>query len=141
VEHAVHASGAHFDEPRPPPPRLPVLVIDDSLTTRMLEHSILRSAGYEVDLACSGEEGLQKASARRYGLYIVDVEMPGMNGFEFTARTRADVGQRATPVILVTSLASDADKKRGLDAGASGYIVKGEFDQRRFLQLVDELVG
>jgi two-component system chemotaxis sensor kinase CheA len=140
VQRAPRAMDASASEPPPRPPRPPVLVVDDSLTTRMLEQSILQSAGYEVDLACSGEEAMEKASARRYGLFIVDIEMPGMNGIDFTARTRADAALRAIPVILVTSLAAGADRERGIRAGAAAYIVKSEFDQRRFLQMVSELV-
>jgi two-component system chemotaxis sensor kinase CheA len=120
--------------------RLPILVIDDSLTTRMLEQSILESAGYEVDLCASGEEALRKARTRRYGLFIVDVEMPGMNGFEFTAASRADAALREVPVIIVTSLASPRDRERGREAGASAYIVKGEFDQNKFVGKVAELL-
>ena len=63
----------------------------------MLEQSILESAGYEVDLATSAEEGLVTARERRYGLFLVDVEMPGMDGFEFVARTRADPVLRGRP--------------------------------------------
>lgn len=126
---------------RPAPKRLPILVIDDSLTTRMLEQSILESAGYEVDLSASAEEGLRQAKARRYGLFIVDVEMPGMNGFEFTKTTRADPALRDVPVIIVTSLATAKDRERGAEAGASAYIVKGEFDQKLFVRIVAELLG
>ncbi len=126
---------------RMPPARLPILVIDDSLTTRMLEQSILESAGYEVDLSASAEEGLRKAKSRKYGLFIVDVEMPGMNGFEFTATTRADPALREVPVIIVTSLAQTTDRDKGRDAGASAYIVKGEFDQKHFVRKVAELLG
>ena len=80
-----------------PPARPPVLVVDDSLTTRMLEQSILESAGYEVDLATSGEEALEKARARRYALFLVDVEMPGMDGFTFVAHHAdgSDAARRA----------------------------------------------
>jgi two-component system, chemotaxis family, sensor kinase CheA len=116
--------------------RRPLLVIDDSLTTRMLEQSILESAGYEVDLATSGEEGLAKARERRYGLFICDVEMPGMNGFEFVERAKADPALKDVPSVLVTSLASPEDKSRGKRAGARAYIVKGEFDQDHFLGIV-----
>ena len=77
--------------------RKPVLVIDDSLTTRMLEQSILESAGYEVDVAASAEEGLDKARSGRYALFLVDVEMPGMDGFEFVERTRADSAAARRP--------------------------------------------
>ena len=126
---------------RVPERRLPLLVIDDSLTTRMLEQSILESAGYEVDVAIDAEEGLAKARARRYGLFVCDVEMPGMNGFEFVALTRADPVLKDTPAILVTSRGSPEDLRRGADSGASAYITKGEFDQRRLLEIVRSLVG
>src|SRR5262249_45757102 len=58
-----------------------VLVVDDSLTTRMLEKSILESAGYDVDVATSGEEALSRVRDQRYALILVDVDMPGMDGF------------------------------------------------------------
>ncbi len=121
--------------------RLPVLIIDDSLTTRMLEQSILDSAGYEVELAVSGVEALLKARERRYGLFIVDVEMPGMDGFEFIAQTRQDPRLREIPAILVTSRNAPEDRKRGEQVGASAYIIKSEFDQVRLLKLIQELLG
>jgi two-component system chemotaxis sensor kinase CheA len=122
-------------------PPLPVLVVDDSLTTRMLEQSILESAGYEVDMATSAEQALEKSKDRRYGLFVVDVEMPGMDGFEFVARTRTDPILRDTPAILVTSRGSQEDRQRGLDVGARAYIVKGEFDQGQLLRAIRELIG
>ncbi|NUP13216.1 MAG: response regulator [Polyangiaceae bacterium] len=122
-------------------PRPKILVIDDSLTTRMLEQSILESAGYEVDLAVSAEEGLQKARRERYGLFLVDVEMPGMDGFEFVERTRADPTLTHVPAFLVTSRCAPEDKQRGEDVGAQGYIVKSEFDQTDLLGRIRTLVG
>src|SRR6266852_236869 len=118
-----------------------VLVIDDSLTTRMLEQSILESAGYEVELATSGEEGLEKARAKQYGLFLVDVEMPGMDGFEFVSRTQADARLSAVPSILVTSRSAVEDQRRGEQVGARAYIVKGEFDQGYLLRMTRELIG
>lgn len=122
------------------PERRSILVIDDSLTTRMLEQSILESAGYEVTLATSGEQGLELARARRHDLLLVDVEMPGMDGFELITRLRADPQLAATPAILVTSRASPADLARGREAGASGHIDKGEFDQLAFLDEIGRLI-
>jgi len=118
-----------------------VLVIDDSLTTRMLEQSILESAGYEVEVAISAEEALEKARAKQYGLFLVDVEMPGMDGFEFVSRTRADARLSNIPSILVTSRSAPEDRRRGEEVGARGYIVKGEFDQGYLLRMTRELVG
>ncbi len=117
-----------------------VLVIDDSLTTRMLEQSILESAGYAVGLATSAEQGLEMALAGGYDLFLVDVEMPGMDGFTFVQRVRADPRLSATPAVLVTSRASPEDLTRGRAVGASGHIAKGEFDQVDFLDRIGRLM-
>jgi two-component system, chemotaxis family, sensor kinase CheA len=117
-----------------------VLVVDDSLTTRMLEQSILESAGYDVALASSGEEGLSKARAGAYALFLVDVEMPGMDGFAFIEQVRADPSLRRIPAILVTSRSSPEDRRRGEDVGAQDYIVKGEFHQGVLLDRIRTLV-
>ena len=122
------------------PRRRAILVVDDSLTTRMLEQSILESAGYEVELAVSGEQGLEKARARGYDLCLVDVEMPNMDGFTFVEQLRADPTLRNLPAILVTSRASAQDIERGKAAGASGHIAKGEFDQLAFLEHIERLM-
>ena len=119
----------------------PILVIDDSLTTRMLEQSILEAAGYQVELAVSAEDGLIKAHDHRYSLFIVDVEMPGMDGFGFVAQTRADPVLRSIPAILVTSRDSLNDRLRGQQVGASDYVIKGEFDQTLLLQTIRTLIG
>jgi two-component system chemotaxis sensor kinase CheA len=121
------------------PERRPVLVVDDSLTTRMLEQSILESAGYEVDVASSGEEALEIVSGRRYALILVDVEMPGIDGFTFIERLRSDPGLRDIPAILVTSRAAPEDRQRGRDVGAQGYIVKSAFDQAELLTMIRSL--
>ncbi len=121
--------------------RLPVLIIDDSLTTRMLEQSILTSAGYAVEVACSAEEGLAKAREHPYSLFVVDVEMPGMSGFEFVERTRIDPMLGKIPAILVTSRNAPEDKQRGKQAGAHAYIVKSEFDQEFLLNTIRTLIG
>lgn len=118
-----------------------ILVIDDSLTTRMLEQSILESAGYEVDVAVSGEEALAKARERSYGLFLVDVEMPGMDGFTFIERARAEPALRAVPAILVTSRASPEDRARGAAAGAVGHIEKSEFNQAELVARIRGLIG
>ncbi|MGE0453560.1 MAG: response regulator [Vicinamibacteria bacterium] len=118
-----------------------ILVVDDSLTTRMLEQSILESAGYAVELATSGEEALEKARRDRYALMLVDIEMPGMDGFALLEELRSDAGLRGVPTILVTSRASPDDRTRGLAAGARAYIVKSEFDQAQLLETIRRLVA
>jgi two-component system chemotaxis sensor kinase CheA len=137
VAAAQHGDSGELD---PTPQRRPVLVIDDSLTTRMLEQSILESAGYEVDVALSGEEALDTVRRKRYSLMLVDVEMPGMDGFTFIERIRSDVALRDIPAILVTSRAAPEDRQRGCDVGAQGYIVKSEFDQAELLAMIRPLM-
>jgi two-component system, chemotaxis family, sensor kinase CheA len=122
-------------------PTLPILVIDDSLTTRMLEQSILESAGFDVELATSAEEGLDRARRERFSLFLVDVEMPGMDGFSFIERTQADPVLRDTPAILVTSCCTPEHLRRGAEVGARGYIIKGEFNQGELLDRIRSLVG
>jgi len=134
------AQRAGAPPPRPELARRPVLVVDDSLTTRMLEQSILESAGYQVHAAVSAEDGLEQARRQRYALFLVDVEMPGMDGFSFVEQTRADPALRDVPAILVTSRCSPEDRQRGQQVGAQGYIVKSEFAQADFLQRVQQLV-
>jgi len=129
------------DVAAPAAPKLPVLVVDDSMTTRMLEKSILESAGYSVELAVSGEEGLERVRARRFGMILVDVEMPGMDGFTFIEHMRADAGLRDIPAILVTSLASPEHLKRGREVGADGHIVKSEFNQAELLSSIEQLMS
>ncbi|MEO8004347.1 MAG: response regulator [Betaproteobacteria bacterium] len=124
-----------------PTRRLPILVIDDSPTTRMLEQSILEAAGYEAHVATSAEDALVKVREHTYGLFLVDVEMPGMDGFAFVARTRADPELRKIPAILVTSRNEPEDRKRGEEAGAYGYIVKSEFNQVDLLERIRKVVG
>jgi two-component system chemotaxis sensor kinase CheA len=107
----------------------------------MLEQSILESAGYEVELAMSGDEALDLVGRTRYSLILVDVEMPGMDGFTFIERIRSDPALRDIPAILVTSRAAPEDRQRGRDVGAQGYIVKSEFDQAELLTMIRPLTG
>jgi two-component system chemotaxis sensor kinase CheA len=118
-----------------------ILVVDDSVTTRMLEKSILEAAGYQVELAASGEEGVEKALRGGHSLVICDVEMPGMSGLDVTRALRATPSLQSLPILMVSSLATDEDKRRGREAGVSAYIVKGEFQQHSYLDTVARLIA
>lgn len=135
------AHGVRAAEITSRPAKRPVLVIDNSLTTRMLEKSILESAGYDVDVASSGEEGLDLARSKRFALILCDVEMPGIDGFTFVERIRSDPALRDVPAILVTSRSAPEDRQRGHDVGAHAYIVKNEFDQAELLTMIRPMVG
>lgn len=117
-----------------------ILVADDSITTRTLEKNILQSAGYEVVVAANGAEAWKLLQQGGCDLVVSDVNMPKMDGYELTRRIRADVRLRDLPVVLVTSLDDPADRERGVQAGADGYIVKGSFDQDRLLSTIRRLL-
>lgn len=118
-----------------------ILVVDDSITTRTMEKSILVAHGYEVTIAVSAEDALDKIGDGNFDLVISDVEMPGLNGFELTARLRSLDEYRNTPVIIVSSLSKDEHKRKAIEAGAQAYIVKGLFEQGTLLDTVESLIG
>jgi two-component system chemotaxis sensor kinase CheA len=132
------------DEPRPAPPGrqrpATVLVVDDSAVTRTLEKGILEAAGYQVRVAADGAAALDLLQREPCDLVVTDVEMPRLDGFSLTARVRADDRLRDLPVVLVTSLASEDDRRRGAEAGADAYIVKDAFDQDRLLETIRRLI-
>ena len=138
---AIRAASATVPAERPARTRHPVLIVDDSMPTRMLEQSILEAAGYVVDTAVSAEEALEIVRTKRYSLFLVDVEMPGMDGFSFIERIRADAALRETPAIMISSRADAADFLRAREVGAQGYIVKSEFDQISLLSQISALLG
>jgi two-component system chemotaxis sensor kinase CheA len=136
---AAHAVSSQPTAAAAPAPH--ILVIDDSLTSRVLLKSILETGGFKVDLAVSGEDAMAKARERHYSLFVCDVEMPGMNGFEFVSRTREYDYLLGIPSILVTTRAGAEDRRRGAEAGARAYIVKGEFSKDSLLETARSLVG
>jgi two-component system chemotaxis sensor kinase CheA len=118
-----------------------VLVVDDSITTRTLEKNILESAGYLVQTAVSGENALEKALEGSYNLFVVDLDMPGISGFELIKRLRKSKKFHETPVIIVSSRSKDEEIRRGIEVGANAYIVKSRFDQTNLLDTVKRLIG
>ncbi len=117
-----------------------VLVAEDSITSRMLLKGILEAAGYQVKTAVDGIEAFTALRAGQFDLLVSDVEMPRLNGFDLTARVRADKKLAELPVVLVTALESREDRERGIDAGANAYLVKSSFDQSNLLEAVRRLV-
>lgn len=120
--------------------RRSILVAEDSITSRMLLRAILEAAGYDVKTAADGLEAYYLLRSEHFDLLVSDVEMPRLNGFDLTARLRAEEKLADLPVILVTALASREDQERGIDVGADAYITKGSFDQDNLIEAVARLV-
>jgi two-component system chemotaxis sensor kinase CheA len=116
-----------------------VLVVEDSITSRMLLKGILESAGYQVKTAVDGMEAFTTLRSERFDLVVSDVEMPRMNGFDLTAKIRADKKLSDLPVVLVTALETREDRERGIDVGANAYLIKSNFDQSNLLEAVRRL--
>jgi two-component system chemotaxis sensor kinase CheA len=131
--------GRATEETREGPKR--ILICEDSFTTRELERSIFEAAGFDVEAAADGQEGLDKL---REGLevdaVVTDVQMPNLDGFDLTRAIRGDEQLMNTPVIIVTSLEREEEKAEGIEAGADAYITKSVFNQDTLLDTVDRLI-
>lgn len=117
-----------------------VLVVEDSITSRMLIKTILESAGYRVGVAVDGIDGYTALKAESYDCLVSDIEMPRMNGFELTEKVRMDPALSRLPVILVTSLESREHKEKGIEVGANAYIMKSSFAQSNLLETIRRFI-
>ncbi len=117
-----------------------LLLIDDSLSVRKFVVRMLESAGYEVETAVDGEEGLCKASAKNYQVIITDLEMPKLNGYEVIQRLRSRPETQQTPIIGMSSRASEKHRQMAREIGASSYIVK-PVEEGALIQEVERLIG
>ncbi|MBD3309238.1 response regulator [candidate division KSB3 bacterium] len=128
-----------------PKPRLPlrnlvpkILLIDDSLNIREVERNILEKAGYDVEIAENGQEGLDKLKATGFDLVVTDIEMPHMDGWKLIEMIRDDATLHELPVVVVSTDTTDAARKKGLAVGVKAYLTKEEFDERLLLRTVDD---
>ena len=112
-----------------------ILIAEDSITSRMLLKNILEAAGYSVTATVDGQDALTSLKNNPVDLVVSDVEMPRMNGFELTSQIRRDERLKDIPLVLVTSLSSAEDKERGVEAGATAYIVKSSFNQTNLVEV------
>lgn len=124
-----------------PTVRRRVLVVDDSITTRTLESSVIEAAGYDVMTAVDGADALRILQERGADLVVSDVEMPRMDGIQLCESIRALARFRELPVILVTALETPEHRARGLEAGADAYLGKSTFDQEGLLTTIRDLLS
>jgi two-component system, chemotaxis family, sensor kinase CheA len=144
IERARRAS--RVSRPAPPTESLnshkrSILVVDDALTIRELQRSILERAGFEVRVATDGNHAMSNLATEPSDLVLTDIEMPNMDGFALTEAIRAHPTLANIPILILSSRTSDADRQRGLDAGADGYIAKSGFDEASLLTAVNRLLG
>jgi two-component system, chemotaxis family, chemotaxis protein CheY len=100
-----------------------ILIVDDAATVRLYHRSILETAGYAVEEAINGIEALEKALQMSFDLFVVDINMPKLDGYGFLRELRGqDIPQ--VPAIMVSTEATSVDQKQAFAAGANAYLVK-----------------
>jgi two-component system chemotaxis sensor kinase CheA len=117
-----------------------ILVVEDSIAIRTQEKRILESAGYEVTTAVDGLDGFNKLQTHPFDAIVSDIQMPNMDGLELTRQIRQNPKYKELPIILVTSMANEEDKRKGAQAGANAYITKSSFNQEVLLETLQRLV-
>jgi two-component system cell cycle response regulator DivK len=115
--------------------RRTVLLVEDQEDNRRILRDLLASAGYDVREALSGEDGVRAAEEWRPDLILMDIQLPGIDGYEATRRIKAHPALRAIPVIAVTSYALSGDDVKAREAGCDGYVAK-PFSPRSLLLTV-----
>lgn len=135
------ASASRVEAKSRPPAQKKILVVEDSITSRVLLKNILESAGFQVSLANDGQDGWEKIQQEpNFDLVVSDVEMPRMTGFELTTKIRKESKSKDVPIIIVTSLASLEDRRKGVEVGANAYFVKSNFEKSNLLEMVKRLI-
>lgn len=117
-----------------------ILIVDDSPTERLKIKQGLKSLSFEVYEASNGLDGIQKAQEIKPDLILMDVVMPGMNGFQATKQLSLKDGLKDIPVIMCTSKNQPTDKIWGTKQGAKGYVVK-PVDEDQLISLIKEILG
>ena len=101
-----------------------ILVIEDQEDNRQIVRDLMAASGYELIEATTGEEGIAAAARERPDLILMDIQLPGIDGYEVTRRIKADPQLKTIPIIAVTSYALSGDDKKAFAAGCDGYVTK-----------------
>jgi two-component system cell cycle response regulator DivK len=117
-----------------------ILVVEDHEENRRIMRDLLTAAGYEMIEALTGEEGIVLAERERPDLILMDIQLPGLDGYEATRRIKAQPALRAIPIIAVTSYALSGDDVKALEAGCDAYVTK-PFSPRALLAKMREFLG
>ncbi|HLC40100.1 MAG TPA: response regulator [Methylomirabilota bacterium] len=116
-----------------------ILVVEDHEENRRIVRDLLTSASYEIVEAVTGEEGVTMAETQRPDLILMDIQLPGLDGYEATRRIKANPALRQIPIIAVTSYALSGDDVKALAAGCDAYVTK-PFSPRALLAKIREYV-
>ena len=116
-----------------------ILVVDDEAGNVALIRRLMESLGYDVAAAADGESGIEEVRRIRPDVVLLDVHLPGMNGYEVCRHLKNDAAARTTPIVMTTGFDAPADRIRGIEAGADAFLLK-PFDFRELTSQVEALV-
>ncbi|MEM9534761.1 MAG: hybrid sensor histidine kinase/response regulator [Cyanobacteria bacterium P01_E01_bin.45] len=117
-----------------------LLLVEDSIIIRTQMKRLLENAGYAITTAVDGADGFNKLRSGNYDAVVSDVEMPNLDGLGLTAQIRQYEEYDELPIVLLTTLASEDDRRRGAEAGASAYLTKGDFEQSLLFETLERLI-
>jgi CheY-like chemotaxis protein len=117
-----------------------ILVVEDNPVNMRLVRLVLRTKGYDVDEAASGQDALARLRLRRPDLILLDMQLPGMDGFTLAAMLKSDAHSRAIPLIAVTAYAMKGDAERIIAAGCDAYLAK-PIDDRELIEVIERWLG
>ncbi len=117
-----------------------ILFVDDSASMRQVVGMALKTAGYEVESAVDGKDGVAKLGLGRFDAIITDLNMPNMNGIEFIKAIKQHPGNKFAPIVMLTTESSAAMKQQGQAAGAKVWVVK-PFKPDQLLMVLKKLIG
>lgn len=117
-----------------------ILLIDDSLSVRKFVSRMLERAGYVVDTAVDGEDGVKKATQTSYHVIITDLEMPKLNGYEVLQTLRQRPRTKSTPIMVMTTRAGEKHQQAAMSLGASGYLTK-PVEERALVAAVEQYIS
>lgn len=118
-----------------------LLIVDDSITVREVEKQLLLARGYEVAVAVDGMDGWNALREGNFDLVVTDIDMPRMNGLEFTRKIKQESKFKKIPVIIVSHKDREEDRFRGLEAGANHYLTKSSFHDESLVLAIEKLIG
>ena len=116
-----------------------ILIIDDSPTDVRVFTTLLERAGHRVDAVNNAEDGIERVRVTQPDLVIMDVIMPGMNGFQATRTLTRDPATAGVPIVIITTKSMETDRVWGMRQGAKAFITK-PVNERELLACIDELL-
>ena len=118
-----------------------ILIVDDNLQLLKMHQKILSFAGYEVEVAKDGKEGLEKVKSGKPSVILLDIMMPEMDGLEVLEILKSDQETKTIPVIMLSNLSDEVHAQEAVKKGAVKYFIKGDSDPSQIAEVIKEILG